>query len=86
MAIGKVLARGQVTLPREIREKAQIKPGDVLDIEVVGPGQVRVTLLPNLGPRELRDRFPIEGPIDEMADREAWQEMAAREVLGTRDG
>lgn len=86
MATARILAQGQVTLPSEIRHAAGFKPGDVLEIEVLGPGQIRVTRLPNHGPRELRDRFPIEGPIEETADREAWPETAARETFGSRDG
>src|SRR3990172_983116 len=83
MPVAKVLAHGQVTLPREVRRKARIKPGDVFNIEVIGPGQLRLTALPALGPRELRDRYAIEGPIDEVADRAAWQEAAAGDVLGS---
>lgn len=83
MSLAKVLARGQVTLPREVRERAQIKPGDVLNIEVLGPGRLRFTVLPKLSPRELRDRYPITVPIDEAADREAWQATAAKDVIET---
>jgi bifunctional DNA-binding transcriptional regulator/antitoxin component of YhaV-PrlF toxin-antitoxin module len=75
-----------VTLPREVREKAHIRPSDVLSIEAVRPGELRVIVLPNLGPRELRERFPIEGPIDLAADRATWQEEAPREVIQDRDG
>jgi len=82
MALGKVMARGQITLPRDVRQRAHIEPGDVLNIEVVGPGEVRVTVLPNLGPRDLRARYPIERPIDEAADRADWQAEAARAALG----
>ncbi|MDA8186655.1 MAG: AbrB/MazE/SpoVT family DNA-binding domain-containing protein [Dehalococcoidales bacterium] len=82
MPVAKVLARGQVTLPREVRRRAHIKPGDVMNIEVLGPGSLRFTTLPCIGPRELRERFPIEAPIDEPADRAAWQSTAADEVLG----
>ncbi|HUX86164.1 MAG TPA: AbrB/MazE/SpoVT family DNA-binding domain-containing protein [Chloroflexota bacterium] len=85
MALGKVMSRGQITLPREVRQRAHIEPGDVLNIEVVGPGEVRVSVLPNLSPRELRARYPIEGPIDEAGDRQAWQEEAVRNVLGGTD-
>ena len=83
MPVARVLARGQVTLPREVRRKARIKPGDVFNIEVIGPGQLRLTALPGLGPRELRDRYAIEGPIDEVADRAAWQEAAAGDARGS---
>lgn len=81
MTLAKVLARGQVTLPREVRQLAGIKPGDSLNVEVLGPGQVRFTALPQLSPLQLRDRYPIEGPIDEAADRAAWEGNAAADVL-----
>ena len=80
MALAKVSARGQVTLPREVRRLAGIKPGDALDIQVLGPGRLRFVVLPKLSPRELRDRYPIEAPIDFAADREAWQAQAAAEI------
>ena len=83
MTFAKVLARGQVTLPREIRRQAGIKPGDALDIQVLGPGRLQFVVLPKISPRELRDRYPIEVPIDEAEDRSAWQEAAARDVFGT---
>lgn len=84
VALAKVLARGQVTLPRDVRRVARIKPGDVASIEVLGPGQLRLTVLPRLSPRELRGRYPIEGPIDEAADREAWQVAAAEDAMAER--
>jgi hypothetical protein len=31
---------------------------------------------------EALDRFRIEVPIDDAADREQWQDVAARDVLG----
>ena len=34
---------------------------------------------------EMLERYRIEGPIDEAADRAAWQEIAAADVLGARD-
>lgn len=82
VAVVKVLARGQVTIPREVRCAAGLAPGDVLNVEVLGPGQVQLTLLPRLSPRQLRDRYAITVPVDEEADRQAWQEAAAREALG----
>ena len=85
MSLAKVLARGQVTLPREVRRLAGIKPGDALDIQVLGPGRLQFVVLPRIGPRELRERYPIDAEIDEAADRAAWQEVAAREILGRED-
>lgn len=82
MALARVLARGQVTLPRQVRRLAGIGPGDTVHIEVLGPGQVRLTALPRLGPRQLRERYPIVAEIKEAADREAWQAIAAADALG----
>lgn len=82
MPVARILARGQVTLPREVRRKAGIKPGDMLNIEVLGPGLLRFSALPVVSPRELRERYPIEVPVDEEADRAGWQETAATDVLG----
>lgn len=82
MTVAKVLSRGQLTLPREVRKAANLKPGDVLHVTVVGPGELRVRVLPRLGPRELRERYPIEAPIHEATDREAWQGAAAEDTLG----
>jgi AbrB family looped-hinge helix DNA binding protein len=82
MSLARVLARGQVTLPREVRLQAEIKPGDSLDIEVLGPGRLQLVVLPKLTPRQLRDRYPIQGPIEEAADRAAWQAEAAAETPG----
>lgn len=82
MAVARILARGQVTLPREVRRKAGIKPGDVLNIEVLGPGRLQFSALPIVSPRELRERYPIDGPVDEASDRAEWQAAAAKEALG----
>jgi AbrB family looped-hinge helix DNA binding protein len=82
VATAKILARGQVTLPRQARAGAGIKPGDIVNVEVLGPGCVRLIVLPRLTPRELRALYPIAGPIDISADREAWQSKAAADALG----
>ena len=85
LATGRVRARGQITLPRDVRKQAHIEPGDVLYFRVIGPGEIRVTALPNLVPRELRELYPIEGPIDEPADREAWHDDAFKDFMKSFD-
>jgi hypothetical protein len=47
------------------------------------PGKVEITALPRLTLEEALERYRIEGPIDEAADREAWQAVAAEDVLGS---
>ena len=85
MAISRVLTRGQVTLPSEVRRKAGIKPGDVVHIQVLGKGRLQVSVLPDLSPRELRERYPVHVPIDEVVDRPSWEEAAAVDAFGKKD-
>lgn len=86
MALGKVLARGQVTLPRQVRRAAGIAPGDRLVFRVTAPGQVEVRVLPRLCLAEALERYRITVPVDQEADRARWQDRAAEDVLGSRHG
>ncbi len=85
MPLGKVLARGRITVPRTIRNAAGLKPGDVVSFQVTGPGTVELTILPRLRLTEALERYRIEGPIDEVEARVQWQAQAATELLGTGD-
>ena len=82
MQVSKILARGQVTLPRRIRQAAGLRPGDVLAFEVLGPGKVEVRALSGLTLEETFAKYEITEPIDDAADREKWQDQAARDVIG----
>lgn len=82
MEVGRVQARGQVTLTRAIRKAADIKPGDLIGMKVTGPGRVELHIVSHMTVAEAFERYRIEGSIDEAADREAWQEIAARDVIG----
>jgi AbrB family looped-hinge helix DNA binding protein len=42
MITSKVTAKGQVTLPKEIREQLDLRPGDTLTYELQPPGAVTV--------------------------------------------
>lgn len=47
-----ISTRGQIVLPAEIRRQDQLEPGQELEVERVGHGQYRLTLLtppPNQG-------------------------------------
>src|SRR5438309_6018931 len=63
VAIGKVLGRGQVTLPREIRRAASVRPGDTVVFRVTGPGTIELKTLPRLSLDEALERYHIEGPV-----------------------
>lgn len=81
MALAKILTRGQITLPREVREEAKIGPGDTLSIHVVGPGKLEIEVLPRLGIEEFFEKYHIEGPVDLKAIRAEWQTEAAEGAI-----
>ena len=82
VALGQIRERGQVTLPQDALEEAGLASGDVVTVRVTGEGTVELKSLPRLTAAELIARYPIDGPIDEEADREAWQAEAAKDVFG----
>ncbi len=81
MAIGKVQQRGQVTLPREIRNEASIEPGDLLDFRVVGPNKVIFEVVTVKPLEYFWEIFGSEEPYRDDAIREEWQQIAAAEAL-----
>jgi len=85
MAVGKVQADGQIALPAEVRQAVGIKPGDLLSVDVTERGTVEIKRLTKLRLSEALERYRIEGPIDDAADREEWQDIAARDVLGASE-
>ena len=82
MSVSRVLTRGQITLPKHIRQAAGIRAGDLVSFTVAGPGSVQLRVLPRLKLAEALERYVIEGPIDEDRDRAAWQAAAADDVVG----
>lgn len=85
MALGRVLRRGQVTLPQSIRHAAGFKPGDLVSFRATGPGTVEVSALPCLTLAEALECYRIDGPVDGEQDWIVWEAEAARTVLGRGD-
>ena len=85
MAVGRVQIDGQISLPIEIQQAVGIEPGDAISIDVTANGTVEIRRLPALTFDDLLERYRIEGPIDEVADREAWQDIAARDVFSSNE-
>lgn len=81
MAIAKVLARGQITIPREIREKVHVEPGDLVRIEALGLNRFVVEVIPTLTLEEILERFHSDEPVDMERLRAEGEEDAAREVI-----
>ncbi len=44
MPMAKVLAKGQIVIPKEIREKANIHTGDKVDVQITSKGIVVVPI------------------------------------------
>lgn len=83
-AVGKVQARGQVTLPSDIRREVGIRPGDTVLFRQTGPSTVELEVLPRLTLAEIIEKFQVDQPYDDAAIREEWQEEAIREIFGSR--
>jgi AbrB family looped-hinge helix DNA binding protein len=81
LALGRVQSRGQITLPRQVRQAAQIQPGDSVNIQAVGPGRIEVKVVRRLTLQDLLDRYPIDVPVNIAADRETWEEEAAKDAV-----
>lgn len=53
MGVVRVLPKGQITMPKAVRERLGIEVGDDLLVEVVGEREARVIVLPR--PTSLKD-------------------------------
>ena len=82
MALGRVLARGQVTLPRAIRRAADLQPGDRVTFHVTKQGTVEIRALPRLTLSEALDRYKINEPIDFAGAQEESQADAIKDIFG----
>jgi AbrB family looped-hinge helix DNA binding protein len=88
IVFARVQSRGQVTLPRDVRRRAGIDPGDTLLVLPDGPGRVRLEVVRHMPLEETFARWKIDGPVDLVADREAIHDDLAGAVLKAmpRDG
>lgn len=81
MPFARVQSRGQLTLPKAIREQAQIKPGDVVMFRVIGPSKIEVEALPIKPLEYFWERFRVDEPYDDDRIREEWQAEAAEDAM-----
>ncbi len=81
MALAQVLARGQITIPREVREQIHLAPGDLVRIEAVGAGKLLVEIVPTLTLEEILKRYHCDEPVDLARLRAEGEVVAAAEVI-----
>jgi AbrB family looped-hinge helix DNA binding protein len=81
MELGKVQARGQITLPKAVRREAGIRAGDTVSLVVTAPGTVELRVLSRLRLADALERYVVTGPVDDVRDREVWQVGAAKDAL-----
>ena len=75
VAIGKVTAKGQTTIPRDVRSVLGMAPGDLIAWDIDPDGTVRVR---RVQPADLEYLHAIEGTLSEWsgaADEEAYREL-----------
>ena len=83
VALAKVLARGQITIPRDVREKVHLAPGDLVRIEPIGVGKFVVEVIPTLSLDEILSRYQSNASEVDIARLRADAEAeAADEVIG----
>jgi AbrB family looped-hinge helix DNA binding protein len=68
MARGRLTAKFQVTIPKEIRERVHVAPGEVISIEAVSADEIRLKRYPSvsdplkvlIGKKQYKRHIPIE--------------------------
>jgi AbrB family looped-hinge helix DNA binding protein len=81
MALAKVLLRGRITIPREVREAVRLAPGDTVQVQVTGPDTIRLTVLPRRPLEEWIARYRVAGPVDYGEAVKQGEDDAAAEVI-----
>ena len=76
----RITAKGQVTIPQEVRERAGLMPGTDVEFEIEG-GAVRLVKTTGAGPRKTRGRRLV----DRMRDRGDFK-MTTDEILALMRG
>jgi AbrB family looped-hinge helix DNA binding protein len=73
MARGKITEKYQVTIPKEIREKVRVSPGEVISIEAISKDEIRLKRFPRVtDPLDVligKKLFKRHVPIEELEER-----------------
>jgi AbrB family looped-hinge helix DNA binding protein len=70
MARSKLTSKYQVTIPKEIRRKVQVSPGEVISVEAVSKDEIRLK------------RFPsVSDPLDVLIGKKQYKRSVSIEEL-----
>jgi antitoxin PrlF len=75
VTVAKITAKGQTTIPRDIRAALQVAPGDLIAWEVAADG---TAIVRRLQPMDLDYLRAVEGTLSEWngsADEEAYRDL-----------
>lgn len=80
VGLGRVQVRSQVTIPAEVREALEIRPGDVLMFEVIGPEAGQFRILRTTRPLdEFFEAYRVNGPVP----ADLWDTVASTWLVTT---
>lgn len=74
-SIAKVTAKGQTTIPREIRSKLKAKPGDFLAWEITADGRIEVRRIQQADMEYLRAVEKTLGEWETPEDEKAYHDL-----------
>lgn len=82
MSKAKLTSKGQITIPRDVREQLGLKVGDRLLFEVEGES-IRLRVLKSSALGDLKGSLPAKRPYPgKEGEREAARRSVSRRVLG----
>ncbi|MBX3070531.1 MAG: AbrB/MazE/SpoVT family DNA-binding domain-containing protein [Thermomicrobiales bacterium] len=85
-SIATLQSRGQLTIPKDVREAVHVRPGDTLFCYVDGPSTIRLEVRPRLTWREILDQYSSDESLDVERIRREAQEGAADEYWQRFEG
>jgi AbrB family looped-hinge helix DNA binding protein len=84
MVRARITAKGQVTVPKEIRDRLGVGPGDDLDFEFAGE-RLEVRPIRRRRLAEFRGTFRVDRALDFADERERARRALAEHVFGVSD-
>lgn len=78
MEIAKITSKGQMTIPKHIREQAHLSTGDTLVLDMENGRIVMQKLIPKVGMKDQEYLRSVQATMEEWSspeDEEAWRDL-----------